>query len=210
MKSINDISFYEPVKLYHHLKYFFMYFDEIKNEYEENKHLIDWRPMHWDIGYVGEQGHLPPEKEIGWNVAPVLGTAFTKDRSILYGPNSKLLPNLTKLCEMTKVTTRVGILSVDPGSTLDWHKDDDNPSWKKHMILRILWGLDVPVEEGKEAFIEVESTQGIEKKIFKNNEMAIFSSHSKHRVVNNLSQKRIVLGFDIIASLKHLNEVINT
>jgi len=208
MLTFDQVSFFDPVKLYYPLNYFYEYYNEIRSEYDSKKDLIKWKPMHWDIGYLG-QNEIAPEKYMGWSVAPILGTVFTEKRSITYHENSKILTNITKIAETTRITARVGLLSLDPGVELKWHRDDDNPTYKNHELLRILWGLDIPEQEGREAFIEVENKNGIERMKMQNNVIHIFASHNRHRVVNNLTEKRVVVSFDIISSHKHLNEIIN-
>ena len=162
-------------------------YDDIRKEYDECKYNLSWKLMHWDAGYSTEG----TPKDIGWKTVPLF---FNKE----FLEESKYLPTLTSTIKEIKTTHRGGLLSLNPYCELPWHKDFDEPNKNGNLVIRVLWGLDVPVEEGKVSYIEVEN----EKRIFKNNEFYIFSSLSNHRVMNEMSQERIVLGFDILCRIK--------
>ena len=162
-------------------------YDIIRKEYDDNKDKLLWKLMHWDAGYSTEGS----PKDIGWRTAPLF---FNKN----FFDNSEYLPTLINIIKEIKTTHRGGLLSLNPHCELPWHKDYDEPNKDGNLVIRLLWGLDVPVEEDKVSFIEVEN----EKRIFKNNELYIFSSLSNHRVVNEMSKERIVFGFDIICKIK--------
>jgi len=65
--------------------------------------------------------------------------------------------------------------------------------------LRTLWGLDVPVEEGKSSVFQMKNSEtgDVETREFKNGGIYAFWPKTTHRVENNMSQSRAVLAVDI-------------
>lgn len=190
-------------------------FPQIKQEYEANKHLLKWSTMHWDIGYSGSNQGIA---DVGWNTSVLLGDVFTeKDREMWKGKNistrrenktvifenADLLPTLRDILIETNSTTRAALTSLEPSKELPWHKDWD-PCPPDSVVIRILWGLDVPVEKDKNCFMEIKTTSGLQHEVFEDNKPFMFWSQCNHRVVNNLTKKRIVVGFDVIKPIKEV------
>lgn len=191
-------------------------YDRIFSEYQQNKHLLSWTPMHWDMGYSGSNGVAP---DIGWSVATLLSDMFTSqdrmawaskglssevDGNLTMFDNAKCVPTITKVLRDTGLTRRAGLLSVAAGKELPWHQDFDPVPFGKH-IVRVLWGLDVPVEENKISFIQV----GTDKQKFVNKEFYVFWSLAHHRVMNEMTQDRIMLGFDVLMDESKLNSLVS-
>lgn len=153
-------------------------YEAIRDEYDRNKASLSWQNMHWEAGY-----NLQNEaRDIGWKVVPLINRNT-------YSDSLPILVNALKEIG----TRRAGLLSLEPGAELPWHKDYDEPNDGNNIVIRVLWGLDVPIQEGRKSFIEFRN--GVE--IFQNNELVMFSSLEEHRVFNGLSERRIVVGFDI-------------
>lgn len=153
-------------------------YEVIRDEYDRNKASLSWQNMHWEAGY-----NLQNEaRDIGWKVVPLI------NKNVY----SSSLPILVKTLKDIG-TRRAGLLSLDPGRELPWHKDYDEPNDDGTTVIRVLWGLDVPIQEGRKSYIEFRN----DVEIFRNNGIVMFSSLSEHRVVNELTEKRIMIGFDI-------------
>lgn len=167
-------------------------FDTIKQEYDQNKHNIEWT--------------IPPQlteklsDRAGWHIAAMLGTFFSKDGSLVIGKNANLLPTLRDTIIETKETKRVGLLKLEPETVLDWHRDHEKQkdlNTNTHSIIRALLGLDIPNEEGKSSFLEIETKKGIERKIFEHKSIMMFDGEINHRAVNEYSKERVVFVFDL-------------
>lgn len=128
----------------------------------------------------------------GWHVAALFAQ----------GKGFKL--NLISLPVLTKVLLEIDLLSVcainvlDSGCSLDWHYDTDYI--KDFQLLRILWGLDINQESGKECFIQFKDsvTGEIQTEPFINKKFYIFHPMQEHRVENNLSTSRSIICIDYI------------
>lgn len=128
----------------------------------------------------------------GWHVA------------VLFAQGKGFKSNLISLPILTKVLLKINLLSVcainvlDSGSSLDWHFDTDYI--KDVQLLRILWGLDITQESGKECFIQFRDsdTGEIQTESFINGKFYIFHPMQEHRVENNLSTSRSILCIDYI------------
>lgn len=94
----------------------------------------------------------------------------------LYNRNSDFLPTLVETLKEIQTLNVCGINILDSGMSLNWHNDDDYHTGVP--TLRVLWGLDVPIEEGKESIIQMrdEFSEEVETKTFKNNEFYCFWS----------------------------------
>jgi hypothetical protein len=128
----------------------------------------------------------------GWHVAA------------LFAQGKGLKSNLISLPILTKVLLEINLLTVcainvlDPESSLDWHFDTDYI--KGVQLLRILWGLDISQESGKECFIQFKDsdTGEIQTEPFINKKFYIFHPMQEHRVENNLSTSRSIICIDYI------------
>jgi hypothetical protein len=191
-------------------------FATIREEYLNAQQRLEWAPLHWDMGYSGSQ---QTHTDVGWNTAVLLGDTFTEgDRlgwaqkglhselrgGITYFHNAALLPTLTRCVVDAKLTTRAALTRLQAHSTLAWHKDWD-PCPPGHVVIRVLWGLDVPQETGQSCFMEIELGNGlVQHRTFANNLPFVFWSQCRHRVVNTLSTPRVVIGLDIVKPIEEV------
>jgi hypothetical protein len=190
-------------------------FDEIHEEFMANKNNLFAITWGAEVGYyvqnaaerVGKQSSSVYK---GWQVAPLYGTMNdilsinsdmnhykhliqVDDDLLKVKHNVSMLPILTKTLLEAGVRKRVGITILEAKKEIAWHSDPD-PEKPGLAIIRGLWGLDVPEEEGKESFIYLNNnTQKVK---FKNNEYVLFWGRTNHRVKNNLSSSRYMICFD--------------
>jgi hypothetical protein len=190
-------------------------FDEIHEEFIRNKNnlfVINWGA---EVGYYVKENSAVYK---GWQVAPLYGNIndiFSVNSEIdqykhlidIDGDllkvkhNIAMLPILTETLLEAGVRKRVGITILETGKQIPWHTDPD-PEKQGLAIIRGLWGLDVPEEDGKESFIYLnDKTQKIK---FKNNEYVFFWGRAKHKVENNLSNSRYMICFDHEIPYKNL------
>jgi len=68
--------------------------------------------------------------------------------------------------------------------------------------LRVLWALDVPVEETGESIIQMKDplTGEVETRKFENNQFYCFWPSTQHRVENTLLSSRTVVAIDLLTS----------
>jgi hypothetical protein len=201
-------------------------FEKIQSEFLANKDkifAIDWGA---ELGYYVleyKENSSSNDKSLGsvykgWKVAPLYGSindmdginnSLNKykdlveiDNSIVkVKHNTRMLPTLTKTLLECDVVKRVGITILEPGKKIEWHIDPD-PEKPGLAIIRGLWGLDVPEEEGRESFLALKEKN--QKQVFKNNEFVLFWGRSRHKAVNNLTQPRYMVCFDTEVPYKKL------
>lgn len=166
-------------------------------EYKDFTEEQDYSISHEHRGYpVTYQSYMSAKQRSfdknGWHVAPLI----IKGNS--YNRNTNFLPVLTKTLLEINLLSVCAINVLDSGISLNWHTDRDYIPGTK--LMRILWGLDVPVEDNKSSLIQIKDpdTGEIETKIFKNSEFYIFHPEREHRVENNLNQSRSILCIDYI------------
>lgn len=180
-------------------------FMKIKQEYLDNKNKLEFKDFTHQqnkfiqehqkgypitgLNYVTAQDRNP--EVAGWHMAGILG------ENIIHPINGYYLPILVKTLLQIDNVSVCGVNILDSGISLDWHNDDDYSTG--HPTLRTLWGLDVPVEEGKESIFQMknEETGEIETREFKNNQIYAFWPKTIHRVENNMTQPRTVLAVDV-------------
>jgi hypothetical protein len=128
----------------------------------------------------------------GWHVAAL----FAQGKG--FKSNLISLPVLTKVLLEINLLTVCAINVLDPGCSLDWHFDTDYI--KDVQLLRILWGLDITQEPGKECFIQFKDsyTGEIQTEPFINKKFYVFHPMQEHRVENNLSTSRSIICIDYI------------
>jgi hypothetical protein len=184
------------------LSYNFM---KIRREYLDNKDKLEYKDFtHQQDDHIGEHKkgypitvmnyikaeNRDPSKN-GWHMAGVFG------HNIVNPANGPYLPNLVQILKMIGNVSVCGINILDSGISLDWHNDDDY--YTGSPTLRTLWGLDVPVEEGKNSVFQMKNSETgeIETREFKNNGIYAFWPKTIHRVENNMSKPRAVLAIDV-------------
>lgn len=195
------------------------HFEEIHEEFVNAKNQlisIDWGG---DLGYYPRSINHPELSQTNnnnpyrdWRVMPLYGkskdimvqnqgasyldaVATLEDGLIKHKYNVNKLPKLTEVLIKSGITKRVGISHLVPGKEIPWHIDPD-PEYHSVKIIRGLFGIDVPAEEGKEAFLEIKGKDGVEKIKFENNKFILFHGRALHRVQNNLSGIRYCICFD--------------
>jgi hypothetical protein len=132
----------------------------------------------------------------GWHVGAVYHNGF------FYPRNAEILPVLTETISKVPNIIMCGINILDPGISLDWHNDfgyvpEGYSSNVK--ILRTLFCVDSPEEDGKTSTIQMKNDNNIiETKIFINNQIYAFWPLTTHRVENKLSQPRTVFAIDVV------------
>jgi hypothetical protein len=195
----NFIDFY---KINPKLKLLPERFNLIHEEYAKNKNNLEFKDFskkqEYSIG-ISKKGHpisineyLHQDKKtnsIGWHISALYGN------STEYLRNTQYLPILTKTLEEINLLSICAINLLDPSYSLDWHNDNDY--FPNVPTVRILWGLDVPLEKDKYSIIQLQGEDKIiETKKFENGEFYIFLPSLTHRVENTLSQSRSLLCID--------------
>lgn len=180
-------------------------YELIKSEYLTNRNKLEFKDftkqqdkniLEFGKGYpIGVESYFnAPEKteERGWHMAGVLYEHY------FYNRNSDLLPTLSETLKEISTLNVCGINVLDSGISLNWHNDDDYHTGIP--TLRVLWGLDVPEEDGKESIIQMKDTLTgrVETKKFENNQFYCFWPSTEHRVENNLSLPRTIIAIDLL------------
>jgi len=217
-KDIN--RFYTTEEINPKLKIIEENFDEIREEFLQNRDKLIWTNWHGSTGYLGDRTAAYAGWRIGGLYAEMGGAEMSgipkqayidnldvleqnygmklypdMDNEICYTENSKLLPKLTKYLLRAGVTKRAAIGVVSPGKEIKWHIDPD-PEYGDYAIIRGLWGLDVVPEEGKESYLCFGQPEYHIRKTFKNNEPMFFYGRIPHYVKNELSTPRYVIVLD--------------
>lgn len=182
-------------------------YDLIKKEYLSDRDKLEFKDftkqqnkniLECGKGYpIGVENYFTaPEKmdENGWHMAGILYENY------LYTRNSDFLPVLTETLKEIQTLTVCAINILDPGISLNWHNDDDYVPGVP--TLRLLWGLDVPVEENGESIIQMKDplTGEVETKRFENNQFYCFWPSTTHRIENTLSFPRTVVSIDLVTN----------
>lgn len=180
-------------------------YDLIKEEYLSNRDKLEFKDftkqqdkniVEHGKGYpIGAESYFTaPDKtdEKGWHMAGILYENY------LYNRNADFLPTLVETLKEIQTLNVCGINILDSGMSLNWHNDDDYHTGVP--TLRVLWGLDVPVQEGKESIIQMRDqfSEEVETKTFKNNEFYCFWPKTEHRVENTLSLPRTIVAIDLL------------
>lgn len=193
-------------------------FDEIRQEFLENRHKLVWTNWHGSTGYLGDRAAA----YAGWQVAAIFAEVsdnadltkqhyidnidvlesnfgmklyLDEENELGFSQNRDVLPILTETLLEAGVKKRGAIGVVAPGKEIKWHIDPD-PEVGNNAIIRGLWGLDVPVEEGKSSYLCFGQPEYHIRKTFKNNEPVFFYGRIPHCVVNELSAPRYVIVLD--------------
>lgn len=180
-------------------------FEEIHKEFLQNKEKIEVRDFtDQQKDYIGKNkrgfpiefnSYLNAEQtnsNKGWHMGAVTY------QGIAHPFNAMTLPILTETLISIPSILVAGLNVLCPGAQLNWHNDRDYGGGAANAY-RILWGLDVPVEEGRESIFQMMDKEGnIETQVFENNKFYAFDSNTTHRVENKMTQARIVLAMDVI------------
>ena len=180
-------------------------FDDIHKEFIENKPKLEIRdftqqqkdyisknhrgfPIQWDSYLNAKQTN----SDVGWHMG---GLTY---QGIAHPFNAPTLPTLTETILSIPNILVAGLNFLYPGAELNWH-NDRNYGGGATNAYRILWGLDVPVEEGRESIFQMMDKEGnIETQVFENNKFYAFDSNTTHRVENKMTKARIVMAMDVI------------
>jgi len=202
MSLFVDYNFFNP-----RLKLLSDKFDLIKKEYILNRDNLEFKDFteqqdknisEYGKGYpIGVESYFSaPQKtdKPGWHMAGLLYANY------LYNRNSDFLPILTETLKEIQTLNVCAINILDSGVSLKWHNDDDYEEGVP--TLRTLWGLEVPVEDGKQSIIEMKDnlTAEVETKVFKENEFYCFWPSTEHRIENTLSLPRTVVAIDLLTN----------
>jgi hypothetical protein len=215
-KDIN--RFYTIDEINPNLKIIVDHFDEIREEFLQNKDKLTWTNWHAHTGYLGDRAVA----YAGWQIAAVFAEmkdnadlsmqAYLDNLDILeqnygmklypnveegicYSENKNILPKFTKYLREAGVTKRGAIGVVHPGKEIKWHIDPD-PEVGNNAIIRGLWGLDIVPEEGKSCYLGFGTPEYHVRQEFKNGEVTFFYGRIPHCVVNELSTPRYVIVLD--------------
>ena len=180
-------------------------FDFIKEEYLSNRDNLEFKDFtiqqdknieEHGKGYpIGAESyfnaHLKGDRR-GWHMAGILYENYIYDR------NANHMPILTETLKEIQTLTVCAINILDSGMSLNWHNDDDYIPGVP--TLRILWGLDIPVEEQGKSIIQMKDSlsQEVETKQFENNQFYCFLPSTTHRIENTLSSPRTVVAIDLL------------
>ena len=182
-------------------------YDLIRGEYLSNRDKLEFKDftkqqdeniLEYGKGYpIGVENYFTAPKKMdenGWHMAGILYENY------LYNRNSDFLPVLTETLKEIQTLTMCGINILDPGVSLNWHNDDDYVPGVP--TLRVLWGLDVPVEENGESIIQMRDSlsEEVETKRFEHNQFYCFWPSTTHRIENTLSSSRTVVAIDLITN----------
>lgn len=182
-------------------------FESIKGEYLSNKSKLEFKDFtiqqdkniqEHGKGYpIDAESYLTAPlkgEQKGWHMAGILYENYIYDR------NAAHMPVLVDTLKEIQTLNVCGINVLDSEMSLNWHHDDDYHTGLP--TLRILWGLEVPIEEGKESIIQMRDnlTDEIETKVFKENEFYCFWPSTEHRIENNLSHSRTVIAIDLLTN----------
>lgn len=197
-------SFIDYKIVYPKLEVLSLNFSKIREEYLLNKEKLEFKDFTleqeeyisknkkgYPITLMSYLTAKPKTEKLGWHLAAVYGG------EIFHPFNCQHLPILRQTINEIENVSVCGINILDPGVSLNWHNDDDYSTG--FPTLRTLWGLDVPVEEGKFSIFQIKNneTGEIETREFKNNGIYSFWPKTIHRVENNMSQSRTVLAVDV-------------
>jgi hypothetical protein len=196
--------FVDYKSVYPKLEILSLNFPKIREEYLANKNNLEFKDFTAEQeeyisknkkGYpITLQSYFTAKAKAqtpGWHLAGVYGGG-------VYHPfNIRFLPFLRSVLSEIGNVSVCGINILDPGISLDWHNDDDYSTG--FPTLRTLWGLDVPVEEGKSSVFQMKNSEtgDVETREFKNSGIYAFWPKTIHRVENNMTQPRTVLAVDI-------------
>lgn len=202
MSFFVDYNFFNPK-----IKLLSDRYDLIKEEYLLNRDNLEFKDFtreqdknisEYGKGYpIGVESYFSASEKTdkrGWHMAGILYETY------LYNRNSDLLPILSNTLKEIVTLNICGINILDSGVSLNWHNDDDYHTGVS--TLRVLWGLDVPVEENKESIIQMrDSLSGeVETKKFENNQFYCFWPSTEHRIENTLSLPRTVIAIDLLTN----------
>jgi hypothetical protein len=217
-KDININRFYTLEEINPKLKIISDNFEEIREEFLQNRERLSWTNWHGSTGYLGDRSAAYAGWQIAGLFAEITGNSEISnqayldnleiieknfgmklypnlDDQICYTQNSKILPKMTAYLRKAGLTKRCAIGVVAPGKEIKWHIDPD-PEVGDYAIIRGLWGLDVIPEEDKHSYLCFGTPEYHVRKYFKNNEYMFFYGRIPHYVKNELSTPRYVIVLD--------------
>ena len=205
-------------------------FDNIRQEFIDNRDKLVWTNWHGNTGYRGEQTTAYD----GWQIAGLcaeypkeiinidtetistLLKSYEKnyqqklypdsDKKIIFTENSKHLPFLMGCLNEIGIRKRIAISVVYPGKGIKWHIDAD-PEDDINVTIRGLFGLDIHPEKDQDCHICLGNANEYEKKYFRNGEFVFFWGRMGHCVVNTLQTPRYVICLDQDISKDYLRNL---
>lgn len=167
---------------------------EIRDFTQQQKEFIGKNHRGFPIEFTSYLSANQTNNENGWHMG-----ALTY-QGLGHPYNAMTLPILTEILTSIPSILVSGINVLGPNSKLDWH-NDRNYCGGSTSSYRVLWGIDVPIEEGKNSIFQMMDKGGnIETQVFENNKFYAFDSNTTHRVENMMSKQRVVLAMDVIPS----------
>lgn len=184
-------------------------YDAIREEYLNSMKSLEFKD------FTNEQEKYISENKKGY---PILVDTYFKAKNksnqngwhmgavyhngMFYPRNSKFLPILSETISEIPDIVVCGINILDPDISLEWHNDLSYvpTHYSSNVkILRTLFCIDSPEEDGKSSIIQMKGENDIiETKVFVNNQIYAFWPSTTHRVENNLSRSRTVFAIDIL------------
>lgn len=161
-----------------------------------------------DTGYFGEL--TVAEHDGYWKNIPLYGSGHEYKQTLINAPgqtrqdlgymaehkeNCQLLSKLVTTARKANCYRRVGINLLNAGEQIDRHTDND-PNPPDGLLMRVLWGLDVPTDGRAILALHNPMTGKLEHRQFKNNEFICFWGSQYHAVYNTLKSPRYVLVLD--------------
>ena len=160
-----------------------------------------------DTGYFGEL--TTADHDGYWKNIPLYGSGDEYQQTLIDDPskqtcrseyaqldhNVNLLPKLVATARKANCYRRVGINVLYPGEQIARHTDND-PNPENGLLMRVLWGLDVPLDGRAILALHNPITGKLEHQQFKNNKFMCFWGSHYHAVYNTLKSPRYVLVLD--------------
>jgi len=174
---------------------------EIRDFTDQQKEYITQNKRGFPIQFNSYLDAKQTNSDVGWHMGAL------SYHGVFHPCNAMYLPILCQTLSSIKAVLVAGINVLHPGASLDWHCDKDYGGGGLNTY-RVLWGIDVPVEEDKYSIFQMKDESGnVETQLFENNKFYTFDSNTTHRVENMMSQPRTVIAMDVFASksLAHIN-----
>ncbi len=212
-KSELKCGFHNILEFNPRLKLLMDSWKEIHEEFvavKDQLKMVNWGAAgDTDTGYFGEL--TVAEHDGYWKNIPLYGSGeeykntliSTEDQKVAdfnhqwaqLDHNCNLLPTIVKLARQANCYRRVGINVLYPGEQIDRHTDND-PNPENGLLMRVLWGLDVPTDGRAILALHNPMTGKLEHRQFKNNQFMCFWGSHFHAVYNTLKSPRYVLVLD--------------
>lgn len=192
-------------------------FDQIQREFRENVDKLQWITWSDDRAHAEGSGYTP----VG---APLIGLQtetqeqlpaahmfYDWEDGLRATPNIDLVPTLVRTLRDCGITRRASITKMEPRSKIPLHRDGD-PNPPGGIVMRAIFGLDVPVEDGKKCYVMIRNRpkKDWDVREIKNGSIAVFQPNNIHAVINQLNGIRYTLIFDTVIWFEDFPECIKS